>query len=194
MALKHSGFLGQSSLHDVTGSCDLCGLDADSEVSEVVALDCSFQSCPPEAAMYHQACLERFLKSFRLERCANLARGAACKGSSGRAGANLAHAGGAHPPADPDRHTASHDRRTASPAAAALPQEPKNWVSVSTRMWEGHQVPRGLSRQGRARCARALPQGLPACLDQPWRAPPAGWRAGGRAGAVGNRCGTTAPR
>eukprot|EP00887_Chlorella_sp_A99_P007317 scaffold2.g7317.t1 len=68
MALKMSGYTGQSSLHDITGSCDLCGLEADSEVSEVVALDCSFQACPPEAAMYHQACLEKYLKSIRLER------------------------------------------------------------------------------------------------------------------------------
>lgn len=68
MALKHSGITGTATLHELTGLCDLCGTEADSEVSDVVALDCSFRACPPESAMYHQACLEKYLKSIRLER------------------------------------------------------------------------------------------------------------------------------
>ena len=55
-------------LHDLKSLCDLCGQEADSEVSEVVALDCSYAQCPPDAELYHQACLEKYLKSIRCER------------------------------------------------------------------------------------------------------------------------------
>jgi hypothetical protein len=55
-------------LHNLEGRCDLCGEEAASEVSEVVALDCSFATCPQECALYHQACLEKYLKSMKCER------------------------------------------------------------------------------------------------------------------------------
>jgi len=57
-----------TTLHDYTGYCDLCGLEADSEVTEVVGLDCSFANCPENASLYHQACLEKYLKSMKCER------------------------------------------------------------------------------------------------------------------------------
>ena len=71
MALLRSGLTGTATLHDVTSGalkCDLCGQEADSEVAELALLDCSGRDCPPEAACYHQACLEKYLKSIKLER------------------------------------------------------------------------------------------------------------------------------
>jgi hypothetical protein len=56
------------SLRDYKDRCDLCGLEADSEVAEVVGLDCSFAQCPSDSLLYHQACLEKYLKSIRCER------------------------------------------------------------------------------------------------------------------------------
>ena len=58
-------------LEDVVkgSSCDWCGGVCDPEVSELNALSCSFAGCPPDAATYHQDCLERFLKSVGLDKC-----------------------------------------------------------------------------------------------------------------------------
>lgn len=69
MALKASGFTGTACLHDVKDTvCDLCGLEADSEFTDVTALDCSCLQCPAESAWFHQACLEKYLKSINCER------------------------------------------------------------------------------------------------------------------------------
>lgn len=69
MALRASGFTGKQTLHELSGYvCDLCGKEADSEVAEVTALDCSYQNCDAESAVYHQACLEKFLKTQKCER------------------------------------------------------------------------------------------------------------------------------
>ncbi|RMZ55681.1 hypothetical protein APUTEX25_000264 [Auxenochlorella protothecoides] len=69
MALRASGLVGNKTLHEVSGCvCDLCGKVADSEVSEVTALDCSYQNCDAMSAIYHQACLEKFLKAQKCER------------------------------------------------------------------------------------------------------------------------------
>lgn len=69
MALRASGLVGKQTLRDVSGClCDICGKEVDSEVSEVTALDCSYQNCDAEAALYHQACLEKFLKAQKCER------------------------------------------------------------------------------------------------------------------------------
>lgn len=59
-------------LHDLTRVCDLCGQEANSEVAEVVSLDCSYAQCASqtETELYHQACLEKYLKSIRCERWA----------------------------------------------------------------------------------------------------------------------------
>lgn len=66
---RPAGFGGTNTLHELKGcSCDLCGAEADSQTAEVVALDCSFNKCPPASGMYHQACLEKYLKSIKCER------------------------------------------------------------------------------------------------------------------------------
>ena len=49
-----------------TGVCDLCGLPSDSSIQECNWLSCTFQHC--EAALYHQDCLENFLKKNKLEK------------------------------------------------------------------------------------------------------------------------------
>ena len=57
------------SLHDIDGyTCDLCGEACDSGTQELNALDCTFDTCPIESAVYHQDCLEKYLKSIRLEK------------------------------------------------------------------------------------------------------------------------------
>lgn len=72
MSLKASGFAGTAKLHDLTAggsvSCDLCGEEVDSEVADAVALDCSFAQCDPASSCYHTHCLEKYLKSIRLEK------------------------------------------------------------------------------------------------------------------------------
>lgn len=52
------------------GRCDLCGEACDPETQELNALDCTYApKCPPECAVYHQDCLEKYLKNIRLEKC-----------------------------------------------------------------------------------------------------------------------------
>jgi hypothetical protein len=81
-SLCSAGFGGTNTLHEAFSgcTCDLCGKEADSETAEVVAMDCSFKSCPAESCLYHQACLEKYLKSIKCEsKCpANASRGRAC--------------------------------------------------------------------------------------------------------------------
>ena len=61
--------VGHDGLHSVRGYlCDLCGRACDPEAEELNALDCSFGNCPTESAVYHQDCLEKYLKSIRLEK------------------------------------------------------------------------------------------------------------------------------
>jgi hypothetical protein len=59
--------MANMNLREYRGRCDLCGEEADSEVAECVGLDCSV-SHPEDASMYHQACLEKYLKSMKVER------------------------------------------------------------------------------------------------------------------------------
>lgn len=47
------------------GNCDLCGVDVD-ETEELNQLSCSYASCGDN--VYHQECLEKFLKGQKLER------------------------------------------------------------------------------------------------------------------------------
>ena len=61
--------VGQNGLHNVRGFlCDLCGHACDPEAQELNALDCTFGNCPKTSAVYHQDCLEKYLKSVRLEK------------------------------------------------------------------------------------------------------------------------------
>lgn len=58
-------------LHDVRGfTCDLCAELCDPEAHELNALDCTFPNCPKSCSVYHQDCLEKYLKSIRLEKYA----------------------------------------------------------------------------------------------------------------------------
>lgn len=71
MSLRTSGFAGTAKLHDLTAGgveCDLCGEEVDSEVADAVALDCSYAQCDPQSCCYHTHCLEKYLKSIRLEK------------------------------------------------------------------------------------------------------------------------------
>lgn len=61
--------LGFEGMHSLQGyKCDFCGQGCDPEAEELNALDCTFAQCPQEAAVYHQDCLEKYLKSVRLEK------------------------------------------------------------------------------------------------------------------------------
>mmetsp|Transcript_36743 Transcript_36743/g.87307 ORF Transcript_36743/g.87307 Transcript_36743/m.87307 type:complete len:83 (+) Transcript_36743:614-862(+) len=60
--------VGLQGLHSVSGVCDLCGSDCYPDTQELNALDCTFQNCPSESNVYHQDCLERYLKSIKLEK------------------------------------------------------------------------------------------------------------------------------
>lgn len=64
-----AGVAGIEGLHSVEGLCDLCGEQCDTETQELNALTCTFvPNCPPDASLYHQECLERYLKNIRCER------------------------------------------------------------------------------------------------------------------------------
>ena len=56
--------------HDgVNGSiCDWCQEVCDSTAQELNALSCTFADCEPSASVYHQDCLERYLKGLKLEK------------------------------------------------------------------------------------------------------------------------------
>lgn len=55
-------------MHMVTGMCDICGHTCDSATDELNALTCTFAQC--DSLVYHQDCLEKFLKSIKCEKCA----------------------------------------------------------------------------------------------------------------------------
>ncbi|GFR41231.1 hypothetical protein Agub_g1904, partial [Astrephomene gubernaculifera] len=48
------------------GVCDLCGAPSDASLQECNWLTCTFQHC--EGGLYHQECLEKYLKSNKLEK------------------------------------------------------------------------------------------------------------------------------
>jgi hypothetical protein len=61
--------VGLDGLHNIEGyKCDLCGGDCDPKAQELNALDCTFASCPKSDSLYHQECLEKYLKSIKLEK------------------------------------------------------------------------------------------------------------------------------
>ena len=63
--------VGLNGLHNLEGFvCDLCGNSCDPQAQELNALDCTFSNCPSDASVYHQDCLEKYLKSIKLEKCA----------------------------------------------------------------------------------------------------------------------------
>ncbi|GMH39185.1 hypothetical protein BSKO_07083 [Bryopsis sp. KO-2023] len=72
--------IGISGIHNVSGRCDLCGRGVDAVTEELNALDCTYQDCPP--LVYHQDCLEKYLKSIRLEK--NRKTGFKCPRGSGK--------------------------------------------------------------------------------------------------------------
>jgi hypothetical protein len=57
---------GVDGIHSVSGSCDLCGDAVDATVHELNALTCGYKECP--TMIYHQDCIEKYLKSKKLER------------------------------------------------------------------------------------------------------------------------------
>lgn len=75
--------VGINGLHKVSGVCDLCGCNCDAMTEELNALDCTYANCPPEASVYHQTCLEKYLKSIRLEK--NRKTGFKCPRGCGKA-------------------------------------------------------------------------------------------------------------
>ena len=118
-------------LEDVVkgSSCDWCGGVCDPEVSELNALSCSFAGCPPDAATYHQDCLERFLKSVGLDKCVRPLVAPAPDGEGSRARAmthitprvvlltrrDLARAARARAPIDPTPNVLASPLRSADP-------------------------------------------------------------------------------
>ena len=110
-------------------SCDWCGGVCDPEVSELNALSCSFAGCPPDAATYHQDCLERFLKSVGLDKCVRPLVAPAPDGEGSRAramthitprvvlltGRDLARAARARAPIDPTPNVLASPLRSADP-------------------------------------------------------------------------------
>ena len=61
-------FIGKDGIHNISGTCELCGTPCDPGAEELNCLSCTFQQC--EAGVYHQDCLEKFLKRIGCEKCA----------------------------------------------------------------------------------------------------------------------------
>ena len=133
-------------------SCDWCGV-CDPEVSELNALSCSFAGCPPDAATYHQDCLERFLKSVGLDKCVRPLVAPAPDGEGSRARA-MTHKHTARRIADWARSRARARARTpidptpnvlASPLRSADPPPPVPSPEPRSRK-VGFKCPRGCGK------------------------------------------------
>eukprot|EP00884_Botryococcus_braunii_P007397 jgi/Botrbrau1/16659/Bobra.0068s0075.1 len=61
----HIGITHQESFH--LNGCILLALRSGG-LTKLNALDCTFPNCPKECSVYHQDCLEKYLKSIRLEK------------------------------------------------------------------------------------------------------------------------------
>ena len=48
------------------GICDWCGANADAALSECNSLSCTYFQC--QGGLYHQDCLEKYLKTNKLEK------------------------------------------------------------------------------------------------------------------------------
>lgn len=62
--------MASETLHEeVAGNvCDWCQTICDPAVQELNALTCSFAECPETSMSYHQTCLEKYLKSIKLDK------------------------------------------------------------------------------------------------------------------------------
>ena len=60
--------VGKDGIHHVAGACELCGETCDAGAEELNALTCTFVQC--NASVYHQDCLEKYLKRSGCEKCA----------------------------------------------------------------------------------------------------------------------------
>lgn len=133
-------------------SCDWCGGVCDPEASELNALSCSFAGCPPDAATYHQDCLERFLKSVGLDKCVRPLVAPAPDGEGSRARAmthitprvvlltrrDLARAARARAPIDPTPNVLASPLRSADPPPVPSPEPRSRKV--------GFKCPRGCGK------------------------------------------------
>ena len=62
--------VGRDGLHHIRGLlCDLCGGEASTdEQTDLNSLTCTFSRCPDESSVYHQDCLDKYLRKLGLER------------------------------------------------------------------------------------------------------------------------------
>lgn len=75
--------IGIDGVHKVIGYfCDLCGGECEGDKEELNALGCTYPGCEAEASVYHQDCIEKYLKSIRCEK--NRKTGYHCPRGSGR--------------------------------------------------------------------------------------------------------------
>ncbi|KAL0028242.1 hypothetical protein WJX79_003932 [Trebouxia sp. C0005] len=75
--------IGIDGVHKVIGYfCDLCGEECEGDKEELNALGCTYPGCEAEASVYHQDCIEKYLKSIRCEK--NRKTGYHCPRGSGR--------------------------------------------------------------------------------------------------------------
>lgn len=59
------------SLHELEGYCEYCGEVCDSTQDELNAIACTFEGCP-SPTIYHQYCIETYLKTIRLDKYVEL--------------------------------------------------------------------------------------------------------------------------
>ena len=71
--------------------CDWCGETCDPDVAELNALTCTFAECPPEASVYHQDCVEKYLKSIKLDKCVGPRRRGASRARRSNARREISH-------------------------------------------------------------------------------------------------------
>lgn len=58
---------GQGTIRELSGTCDLCGQECHPNDELCASLACTYTPCPESAMMYHQGCLEKYLKTMKFE-------------------------------------------------------------------------------------------------------------------------------
>ena len=122
--------------------CDWCRETCDPDVAELNALTCTFAECPPEASVYHQDCLEKYLKSIKLDKCVEPP-----------ASRPNADARSRFPnPTKPERRAPSRSPHACPDPRIRTPTPPtqisQGWLQMSARMRQEVRVRQAVSRNG----------------------------------------------
>ncbi|KAK9848162.1 hypothetical protein WJX84_008213, partial [Apatococcus fuscideae] len=115
--------VGRDGIHNIKGlSCDLCGQACRTdEQTDLNSLTCTYRRCPDEASVYHQDCLDKYLKKIGLER--NRRTGFKCPRGSGKGTRFDVTCPGRIDKSHPIYHRNEDARQAAKASRETLPQK-----------------------------------------------------------------------